>query len=429
MIKAIDKHSSLIVIMMLAVILTYSKITLLGFQMQWDDYWVVINKYTTEGLGMNNFIAIISNFYHSQYAPTNELFYVSIYSLFGYNPLPFHIGCLLLHMGNVLLVYYLIRDICYRSLDLLPAQSYKIAFYSALIWGIHPINVEAVAWIAASKILIYALFYLIAVHCYIRYIGTKSLLTFASTVVLFALSLGGKEQAVTIPICFVLIDYLYSRDLTSILVWKEKIFFVIIAAGFCWITLKSRGVVDTDTFDAYTLGEKFLLACYTLSEYFTKCLIPFNLSYVYPFPFKSGTSIPLWLFIYPILVALIFYLLKEQLIRNKWILFGTGFFLIHIALCLNLVNLARHSITADRYAYLSSVGVVFILCYGTLKPNLSKRKSRLASTIIHIYIVVLSLYSMHYVAYWKDSGTLKNNIKMIIKSRKDFNELRHKYEE
>lgn len=76
------------------------------FQDFWDDTWVVINSYTEAGLNSHNIYCIFTQFYHGQYAPVNELFYVMIYNVVGYSAVWFHGLCLAVHVGNVVLIFF-----------------------------------------------------------------------------------------------------------------------------------------------------------------------------------------------------------------------------------------------------------------------------------------------------------------------------------
>jgi hypothetical protein len=185
------------------------------FQNFWDDQWVAINHYTKDGLTRKNLWAILSEFYHGQYAPVNQLYYTLLHALFGYNAMAFHGMCLLIHILNVLLVFSLIKKLLSlnKGFDELSVQ--RIAYFTAVLFAIHPFLVEAVAWIAASKIILYALFYLIALHCYLKYTVALKLKYYLLTLLFFIISFGAKEQAVTLPVCFILIDYALNRNLKT----------------------------------------------------------------------------------------------------------------------------------------------------------------------------------------------------------------------
>lgn len=397
--------------------------------MQWDDYWVVINPYTDKGFSFQNLLAVCSGFYHSQYAPLNEIYYITINSLFGYDPFYFHIGSLILHLSNTVLVYFLILTICSSALRQDKHSSTLTAFFTTLIFALHPLNLEAVAWIGASKVLIYALFYLIAIHLYIKYLNHSNYTYFFLSVLFFVLSFAGKEQAITFPFCLLLLDYVFNRNFKAKRVWIEKIVFIVLAVFFGLITMESQGIENIEGFDYYSYFEKLVLSFYTLSEYITKCLVPIKLSYIYPFPFRPGEPMPLWLFIYPLLLLAIGFGTIRTVLSSKWLLFGTCFFLIHIAIALHLVSLARHSVIADRYAYLSTIGVGFIICYFLLVVKRTVKNSKLIYICLSVYILCMAIHTKEHLQVWENSKSLKKEVRELIRSRKDFERMKQKYKE
>ena len=129
----------------------------------WDDQWVVMNHYTEGGFNLQNIWSILTEFYHGQYAPFNEFLYLFLYTTFGYNPFVFHLASLVIHVINSCLVFILLKKILVLNARLQSAKViHLISFITALIFCIHPFNVESVAWMSASKIIVYALFYFLA---------------------------------------------------------------------------------------------------------------------------------------------------------------------------------------------------------------------------------------------------------------------------
>jgi hypothetical protein len=159
-----------------------------------DDQWVVMNHYTGSGFTRANLWAILTEFYHGQYAPFNELFYLILYSLFGYDPFPFHLSGLLLHIANACLVYYCFRLLLESGEKIKTENAAPVAFLTAMIFAVHPFNTEAVAWISASKILVYTFYYLMASGCFLLYMKRGKFRYYIFTLALFIFSFLGKER-------------------------------------------------------------------------------------------------------------------------------------------------------------------------------------------------------------------------------------------
>ena len=79
-----------------------------GFQLFWDDQVIVINFYTIEGLTWDNLSRVISEYYAGQYAPVNEVYYILLHHIFGYDAFWFHAASLLIHLANAVLLYFFI---------------------------------------------------------------------------------------------------------------------------------------------------------------------------------------------------------------------------------------------------------------------------------------------------------------------------------
>ncbi len=416
-----------IIMLLTGICISEGSVLFFNFQLKWDDQWVVINTYTDNGLTLSTIKAIFTEFYHGQYAPVNQIYYCILRSIFGYNPFYFHLAGLLVHFFNSCLVYFLIVKIITFSKILFKTDR-RFSLFCALLFAIHPINLESTAWISASKVLLYAFFYLSAIYCYTIYLIRNKFYYYLLTVFLFILSFGAKEQAIVLPVCLLLLDYLFGRSILSRNVWIEKLPLFVLSSYFCWLTIQSQNIGSEDVFFyTYSVHERIILACYSLSEYLTKCLIPVKLSYLYPFPFNPGEYIPIWLSLCPLLLIVTLISFRD-LFLNKRILFGVAFFLIHIFLVLNLVNPYRYAIIADRYAYLSSIGVCFLLgqCIWILLNSYRKLKL-IGYFVVSVYLIFFIAYTRYHSFVWADSISLKQDFRNTIIKRNDYDSLKKSF--
>ncbi|MGJ1395467.1 MULTISPECIES: hypothetical protein [Sphingobacterium] len=390
------------------------------FQTLWDDQWVAINSYTAEGVTYSNLYRIISEFYRGQYAPVNQLYYSTLYYIFGYNAFAFHAGSVFFHIFNAILVYLFIKRLS-TVLKLSVDTTHLISLVTAVLFVVHPVAVESVAWIAASKVAIYAFFYLAGLLSYLNYLNNKSWLSFVLVIVLFLLSFGAKEQAVTLPVCLVLIDYLYQRDFRNKQVYFEKIPFFVLAIILGYVTMLSQQAYDEGVLShkaQYPFYQRIVFANYAVIEYLTKCLIPIKLSYIYPFPIQIGEKLPIRFWIYPAINGVLLLLVYVNF-RNRILIFWSSFFLLHLAVALHIIPIGRFTITADRYVYISLIAVCFGLTY--LIICLWKFKSRYKYLLLSVYGFILFVYSIQRVRVWKNSDTLKRDMREILKNREESN--------
>jgi hypothetical protein len=415
---------------MVACIAVYFPVSGNDFLYFWDDQWVVMNRYTEGGLYWQNLWATLTEFYHGQYAPFNELLYMLLYAAFGYNPLPFHLASLLLHIVNVCFAYYLLRNLVGISTKIKTDSGNLIAFLAALIFAVHSFNVESVAWMSASKILVYSFWYLLASLSFVAYLKHGKLRYYIYTLALFIFSFLGKEQAVTFPLWMLLIYWCAGYGFKNRKVWLTVTPFFVLSLVFGIITMLSQSdgntIISTD--QTYPVWQRIVYACYTFIEYLLKTVFPYKLSYLYPFPSAIGDPLPQWLLFYPSLLIVALIASWKFITSQKAMAFGLLFFGIHIAVALHLVSLSRFAVVADRYAYIASIGACFVLAFYSVKffrQCEGYKKWGLALALI-AYILYLGVYANVRSRVWHDTDSLKKELRELLKERNDYEENRGK---
>lgn len=408
-----------LVIVFLAIAFTLWRVLLHSFLIGWDDQWFVLNHYTSNGLAAKNLYLIITTFYYGQYAPINQLYYTTIYEFFELRPFAFHIGSLVLHGINVVLIYYFLKNIGCKLFHHEDLKNRQIAFLATFIFAISPINLESIAWVAASKVLLYAFFYLLALNFYCWYLKTTNPVWYHLIFLCFVLSFGSKEQAITLPISLILIDYVYDRHLYNIKIWYEKAPFIILSLLFGLITIQSQLALYVERAEFYRWDQRIILSMYTFTEYFVKSLFPLRISYLYPFPFQIGEDVPKWMWIYPVFIPIILFWLFN-FVKKKWIVFGLCFFVLHLLIVLNLFSLSRFSVIADRYAYIATIGLYFILSTIVVKYCFTFKKRYSYVTVLTIYLFLLISYTSLHSKVWNNSITLKEELRTVIQGRSDY---------
>jgi len=411
------------VLLIVSVLAVYFPILGNDFLYYWDDQWVVMNNYTISGLNGQNLWAIFSQFYHGQYAPLNESLYLILYSLFGYRPFWFHLASLLLHAANVLLVYICIFRLLELSKKIVAEHKQIIAFFTALIFAVHPFNVESVAWMSASKVLVYSFFYLLATYTFLIYLRRNKLQYYFWALLLFVCSFLGKEQAVSFPLWMLLIYWLTGTGFKNKKLWFAVAPFLLLSAAFGIITILSQ-TGGKSLFDhvGYPIWQRMVYACYTFSEYFLKSVFPFKLSYLYPFPSVVGDPLPQWLLIYPALLTVLLLAFGKPIVRNKIWVFCLLFFGIHIAVALHIVSLSRFTVVADRYVYMASIGACLLIAYYAIRfINEWKGYKKLGLTLTFAaYLLYFGVYANIRTRVWHDTDSLKKEIRELLKERNDY---------
>ena len=412
------------VFLIIACLAAYYPILFNDFLYHWDDQWMVMNRFTESGISLNNLWSILTQFYHGQYGPVNEYMYVFIYSIFGYNPMAFHAASLILHIGNVCLAYIIIKRIFQLTNRMSFDHAPFVAFITALLFAVHPMNVESVAWVSASKILVYSFFYLLSTYTLIIYLEKKKLVYYILSLLLFAFSFGGKEQAVIFPVWLLMLYWLVGYSFKARKVWIQVAPFFMMALIFGIVSMSAQASGGMGMFAnevTYPLWQRFILGCYSIVEYIVKFTIPFNLLYIYPFPMLIGAPLPNWMLLYPAMILVILMSLWNYL-KQIPLSVGLTFFLIHIALVLHIVPLSRFSVIADRYIYLPCIGLAFIIAFYFVRFLAYKKGKyrKIAIGCIVCITICLGIYSNIRCRDWKDTDSIKREFRELLEKRDDY---------
>jgi len=371
----------------------------------WDDNIYILNNPYIFSLGITNIKNIFSSFFNANYHPLTMLSYAIEYAISGESPLLYHSTNAVLHLLNTALVYIFVRRL-FSMLDQtdLKKQNLIIPVISAFLFGLHPLHVESVSWVSERKDVLYTFFFLLAIIKYLQYLSTKRSKYYAITIFLFLLSLLSKGMAVSFSVCIVAIDFVLTRDLFSRKVIVEKIPFFALSMifGIAAILAQKSGYAIMEKFQFW---DKISFASYALVQYVAKLIAPFKLSHFYPYPHQVEGQIPLFYYYNIILLlgsAAVIYLIR----KSRILIFGLLFFMLNIVLVLRLIPLGN-TIMADRYTYLSSVGIFVMIAF--LINHLINSYPQFRKLILSVFVVYISI--LGYKTYertlvWRDSFSL-----------------------
>ena len=186
----------------------------------------------------------------------------------------------------------------------------------------------------------------------------------------------------------------------------EKIPFFLLSLGFSIVSLLAQqtGFADKLANDYYPLTDRIFLGSYAFVEYLIKIVFPFKLSAWYKFPMEPGEALPSVYYFYPVIILFLgYYLWKFWTESKHLIVFGSLFFVLNIMLTLHILPMARGVLMADRYVYLGSIGIFFIIS-SYLVPwiqnsQVTPRGKLILSSFI-LYLIGLSGYTLWYVDHW-----------------------------
>ena len=359
----------------------------------WDDEYYVVNNSLLRG---PDWIGIFTRPVVSNYHPLTVLSLAANFAISGKDPRSYLILNLLLHLLNVVLVFVFIYSISHRQT--------LVAFFTALIFGIHPMHVESVAWISERKDLLYTLFYLLALIQYWQFLQSRKPLRLWLCFLLFVFSLLSKPAAIVLPLVLFLMDYWQQRSITRQVV-LEKIPFVLVAALFAIITLKLQSVTAMTSLDLYPFWVRLFFASYAVMVYFLWFFVPYPLSAFHPFPEPGHLGLVIYLA--PLFLAALLFVIW-QFRKNRLVVFGLMFFLVNILLVLQLIPIGM-TIVSERYTYVPYIGLAFLF---TMLASEYLKEKRLVPAIAGA-VVIFSLFgflTFNRTQVWKDSDSLWSDV-------------------
>lgn len=314
----------------------------------WDDPVYVTGNTLVMGPLVRNLGSLLTTPVSLNYHPLTMLSLALDRSVQGAGPRGFHLTNLLFHLLNTALAF--------RLAYLLSGRRTAVAAVTGLLFGLHPMHVESVAWISARKDVLYACFFLAGLLAWLRYRRSGRRLDYAFVFLLFLASVLAKAMAVVFPLVLILIEYLQGRRLGRKLLLETLPYFVVSAGfGVAAVAIQSREAIST----VYPVGQRLLFACYGLVMYAVKLMVPSRLSAFYPYPPRDA-PLPAVFWLAPVLVlatAAGVWLVRR---RTRVPAFALGFYLVTVILVLQILSVGQ-AILADRYTYLSYFGLAFLL--------------------------------------------------------------------
>ncbi len=386
-----------VILVILAVVAAFGPSLMNGFT-NWDDDRLITANPLIRSFSLPHLSAMFSYAFCGTYIPLTLLTFCAEYNFFGLNPLPYHLTNILLHALNALLAGILVWLLSGRR---------RVALVAALLFAVHPLRVESVAWVTERKDVLFAAFYLAALIAYVLHLRRRSTIGYILSLVSFILSGLAKGAALTLPIVLVLLDYIHHRPLRGRAV-IEKIPFVAIAAAFGLAAVLSQ---QTLLSHAIPLVPRLFLIAWVPVFYLFKTLVPLGLSPLYPYPVGFPARLPWSFIISPLGVVLLTVAVVWSRRKTNEPLFAALFFLVTLLPVGQIITVGGPEIAANRYTYLPLLGVFYLMAEGfDALARRWRRGSGLLSVTGLVIIGMLALASNRRCAVWRDSFSLWNDV-------------------
>ncbi|RJP75752.1 MAG: tetratricopeptide repeat protein [Desulfobacteraceae bacterium] len=375
-----------------------------------DEMYITSNPHVLSGLNMKNMAWAFTTSWASNWHPVTWISHMADVQVFGMNSGAHHFVNMMFHIMNSLLIFFLFRKM---------TSDYWQSCFIAVLFAVHPLHVESVAWVSERKDVLSTFWGLLTLWNYIRYVDHPGVYRYGLMVLFFSLGLMAKPMLVTLPFVFILLDYwplkrfyttssLEKGEEKKILIimpffrlWLEKFPLMIIAAGSCMITIWAQqqgGAVGTA--EVFPVWDRVVNALTAYIFYIEKMVWPFGLAVIYPYP----SSFPVYEFVrVGFLFAVISILAFSAVKRFPYIIVGWLWYIGTLVPVIGLIQVGSQSM-ADRYTYIPLIGLFIIISWGI--PDLTARwihKKKIITASALIICVCMAASAHTQTRYWKNS--------------------------
>jgi len=335
-----------------------------------------------------------------------------------------HTNNLILHLLTVWLVMWLLARMGIGRWGVL---------LGGLLFGIHPMRVESVAWATERKDVLFAVFFFAALLVYAQWIKTEDkgrrMGLYALLLGLAVLSMFSKVQAVTLTPTLLLIDYWYRREFSWGWIWEKTplwilsaIFGVInlftLGSNFGVKVFKSFGLIaqdyvpqlvsinDDTAVTSFNAFDRLCIGMYSFCVYLQKLLVPFPMSPLYPYPKPLPTLVYLSPILFVAIWAGVWWLWKRG---NRVAVFGMLFFWFNVFFLLQWFG-AGQGFLADRFTYVPYFGLFAVAAYYFAKGMEQERYRLILQIGAAALAVGYGLWTVQQVKVWENGETLWSHV-------------------
>src|SRR2546422_143509 len=382
----------------------------------WDDDKNFLENPHYRGLGWTQLTWMWTT-HMGHYIPLTWMTFGLDYLLWGMNPRGYHLTNLLLHAANAVVFFFITRRLLTRALPSPSERGHALtvsAAFSALVFAIHPLRVESVAWATERRDVLSGLFYLSAVLAYLRACDREERGRgwYWGAVALFAGALLSKSMAVNLPVVLMILDVYPLRRLGGSIGWRskparriyvEKIPFVLLAAAASAIAVMAQFSIHAALpLAQLSVPGRLAVSAYGLSFYLGKMIVPVNLSPLYELP----RTVSPWAMPFILSFGLAVAITAIVLSLRRRMLGLPAAWLAYLVVLLPVLGIFQSGpqIAADRYTYLAGLGWAIFAGAGLLSSW-----SRLPLLLIGLVVFIpvgLGTLTWNQVHVWHDSKTL-----------------------
>jgi protein O-mannosyl-transferase len=360
-----------------------------------DNDYVTANAVVSQGLTLKGFLWAFSAFHAANWHPLTWLSHMLDVQLFDLNPMGHHAVSVLIHAANSLFLCLLLRRLTGHL-----GRSLVVA----LLFALHPLHVESVAWVSERKDVLSTFFWFLTMWCYAGYAEHPAPRRYLAVALSLALGLMAKQMLVTLPVLLLLLDIWPLRRLPQ-RGWKalllEKLPLLGLAAAAALVTIVSQRASGALTHRSSSVLIDSGNALISYLRYIRHMFWPVDLALFYPFDPAAVTVLAVSGSV--LVLALVSWLALSQRNRRPYLLFGWFWYLVTLLPVIGFLR-AGDQAMADRYTYVPLIGLFLIVVWGG--AELGERwggGSKIAAAVAGLLLTVLSVLTVIQIGYWRTS--------------------------
>jgi cytochrome c-type biogenesis protein CcmH/NrfG len=376
-----------------------------------DPGYVAENPDVARGLNMHGVAWAFTHVHGGNWHPLTTLSHMLDCQLFGLHAGAHHLVNVFLHTIAAIVLFLVLRA--------MTGTVWRSAFVAA-VFAIHPLRVESVAWISERKDVLSAVFFMLTLGAYLRYVGKPSVARYLLIAVLFALGLMSKPMLITLPLVLLLLDYwplqrsqrsevrdqrsdgeVQRRSFSRLVIEKIPLFVLSAATCVAAVLARKKALGSSETMPVTWRVVNSLVSCVI---YLRQLFWPAGLAVLYPHP---ENRLPLWEPVAAgVLLLALTYLAFACRKRFPYVLTGWLWYLVMLAPVLGIIQVGLQG-HADRFTYLPQIGLCLIVAWGVHDlsakwplPQLILAAGAAAALVALVWTARIQ------TAYWRDSEIL-----------------------
>ena len=381
-----------------------------------ENQWISDVRYLPDIFLKNVWSFLGENAVTNYYRPLMHVIYMMNYQVFGLAPWGFHLVNVLFHAGVSILILLMASKLLagptsdpasWSSPGIRMTGALSAPFVAAMLFAVHPIHTEAVAWVGGLPDVSFTFFYLLSFYFYMLSVNKKQIYSwqYLLSIVSFSLAVLCKEPALTLPAILIVYDYAVRKDKVLSFHFRKYLPYFIVIAGYFVLRVHALGGFAPARSHKYLSTYQYIINVFPLfCQYLEKLLLPINLNAFYVlhpissfFDVKGAVAL---------VVTAAFLFLALISLRNYRTVFLSLSLIIVPLLPVLYIPWVGDNTFAERYLYLPSVGFVLLVSFWVPRIKILTQKTVVASLFL---IVIASLYCVGTITrnfVWKDNYSL-----------------------